>query len=74
MEGASQSGIERFSEDNFIMGKKVTLETEECIACESCVELCPDVFEFDEEAGKAEVKSQRSLTPKTYFGFPLGLP
>ena len=38
------------------MGKKVILETEDCIGCESCVELCPDVFEFDEEAGKAEVK------------------
>jgi len=38
------------------MGKMVIIETEECIGCESCVELCPDVFGFDEEEGKAEVK------------------
>jgi ferredoxin len=37
------------------MGKRVVIETEECIGCESCVELCPDVFEFDEEAEKARV-------------------
>ena len=32
------------------MGKKVVIDEEECTGCESCVELCPDVFEFDEEA------------------------
>jgi ferredoxin len=37
------------------MGKKVIIETEECIGCESCVEICPDVFEFDEETEKAKV-------------------
>jgi ferredoxin len=37
------------------MGKKVIIETEECIGCESCVELCPEVFEFDSEAQKAVV-------------------
>jgi len=37
------------------MGKKVYIETEECIGCESCVELCPDVFGFDEESEKAFV-------------------
>jgi Fe-S-cluster-containing dehydrogenase component len=47
--------MKRFSEDNFIMRKKVIIETEECIGCESCVEHYPDVFEFDEEAEKAEV-------------------
>lgn len=38
------------------MGKVVVIETEECIGCESCVELCPEVFEFDETAEKARVK------------------
>lgn len=38
------------------MSKKVCIDTEECIGCESCVELCPDVFGFDEEAEKAFVK------------------
>ena len=37
------------------MGKKVKIETDECIGCESCVELCPEVFEFDEETEKARV-------------------
>jgi ferredoxin len=37
------------------MGTKVTIETDECIGCESCVELCPEVFEFDEEDEKAVV-------------------
>ena len=38
------------------MSKKVYIETEECIGCESCVELCPEVFEFDDAEGKARVK------------------
>jgi len=32
------------------VSKKVIIETDECIGCETCVELCPEVFEFDEEA------------------------
>lgn len=35
------------------MSKKVCIETEECIGCESCVELCPDVFGFDDSSEKA---------------------
>lgn len=38
------------------MGKKVYIETEECVGCESCIELCPDVFELDDIAEKAMVK------------------
>jgi len=37
------------------MGKSVYIDTEECVGCESCVELCPDVFEFDEDSEKAQV-------------------
>lgn len=37
------------------MRKRVVIETEDCVGCESCVELCPDVFRFDEEAQKAVV-------------------
>lgn len=29
--------------------------TEECIGCESCVELCPEVFKMDESTEKAVV-------------------
>ena len=37
------------------MGKIAVIDEEECTGCESCVELCPDVFEFDEAAEKAHV-------------------
>lgn len=37
------------------MEKRVTIETEECIGCQSCIELCPDVFRFDEKIEKAIV-------------------
>jgi ferredoxin len=30
------------------MGKRVVIDTEECTGCETCVELCPDVFKFNE--------------------------
>ena len=35
------------------MAKKVVIDTEECIGCETCVELCPDVFSFNAVEGKA---------------------
>jgi ferredoxin len=37
------------------MGKIVVIDTEECIGCESCVELCSEVFGFNEAEEKAEV-------------------
>ena len=37
------------------MGNNVIIDTEECIGCESCVELCPEVFEMDESGEKAVV-------------------
>ncbi len=40
------------------MGQYVVINTDECIGCESCVELCPEVFEFNEEEEKAEVISE----------------
>ena len=35
--------------------KKVKIDKEECIGCESCVALCPEVFAFDGEENKAYV-------------------
>lgn len=40
------------------MSKKVELDQEECIGCESCVELCPEVFGFAPEAMKAYVREE----------------
>jgi len=37
------------------MAKRVIIDEEECIGCESCCELCPDIFRFDEEIEKAKV-------------------
>jgi ferredoxin len=34
---------------------KVYIDEEECIACGTCVELCPEVFRMNEEREKAEV-------------------
>lgn len=36
--------------------KRVIINQEECVGCQSCMELCPDVFDFDEDAEKASVK------------------
>ncbi len=32
------------------MAKKVVIDTEECVACGTCVEICPEVFELEEGA------------------------
>jgi ferredoxin len=37
------------------MAKEVIIDTDECIGCETCVELCPEVFAFDEDTEKAYV-------------------
>ena len=37
------------------MSKKVAIDVDECIGCESCIEICPDIFEFYEESEKASV-------------------
>ncbi len=41
---------------------KVTIDTEECIGCESCVEICPEVFAFDENEEKAYVIKEEGGT------------
>ena len=37
------------------MAKRVELDQDECLGCEACVEVCPDVFGFDEDTEKAYV-------------------
>lgn len=37
------------------MAEKVIIDEDECIGCEACVEVCPEVFSFDDDAGKAVV-------------------
>jgi ferredoxin len=35
--------------------KQVKIDQDECIGCEACVELCPDIFSFDDKQSKAYV-------------------
>lgn len=35
--------------------KQVKIEQDECIGCGACVELCPDIFAFDDDQNKAYV-------------------
>ena len=37
------------------MAKRVMIDADECIGCESCVEVCDKVFSFNEDDEKAEV-------------------
>ncbi|MBU0991386.1 MAG: ferredoxin [Proteobacteria bacterium] len=37
------------------MARKIEIDVDECLACESCVQLCPEVFEMDDSEGKARV-------------------
>ena len=37
------------------MAKRVVIDEDECVGCESCTDLCPDVFEFDADSEKAIV-------------------
>ncbi|WP_028583825.1 ferredoxin [Desulfogranum mediterraneum] len=34
---------------------EIRIDQEECIGCEACVEICPDVFAFDDDETKAYV-------------------
>lgn len=38
----------------------IVIDEQECIGCETCVELCPDVFEMDADGEKAVVKDPDS--------------
>ena len=37
------------------MSKMVVISTVECTGCEACVEICPEVFAFDEKEEKVRV-------------------
>ncbi|MCL2790472.1 MAG: ferredoxin [Desulfobulbus sp.] len=40
------------------MAKQVAINQEDCLGCEACVELCPDIFGFDMDLGKAYVLAE----------------
>lgn len=37
------------------MAKKVIIDADECVACGTCVEICPEVFAMEDDAEAAEV-------------------
>jgi ferredoxin len=37
------------------MSNQVYIKQEECLGCEACVELCPEIFGFDIDETKAYV-------------------
>ncbi len=37
------------------MAKQVTINQDDCLGCEACVEACPSVFAFDDDLVKAYV-------------------
>lgn len=37
------------------MGREVILDQDECVGCETCVEICPGVFAYNESENKAYV-------------------
>jgi ferredoxin len=37
------------------MAKKVIIDEEECMGCEACVEIAPEVFQFNDDTEKAYV-------------------
>jgi len=37
------------------MAQQVIIDRDACLGCEACVEICPNVFRFDEDEGKAHV-------------------
>ncbi len=38
--------------------KKIVIDTDKCIGCNTCPLLCPDYFELDPNTYKAKVKKQ----------------
>jgi ferredoxin len=37
------------------MGRRVYIDEDECIGCGSCQEICPEVFQLNEETEKSKV-------------------
>jgi ferredoxin len=47
------------------MAKSIIIDVYECNGCGSCVEICPEVFEMDEDGEKAHlINSDAEITEK----------
>ena len=36
----------------------ISIDSDECMGCESCVEICPEAFEMNDDGDKATVKDE----------------
>ena len=52
------------------MGKRVVIDADECIGCESCVELFSEVFAFNEAEEKAAKIPVKLVFPLILFILP----
>lgn len=56
--------------------KKIVIDQDTCIGCNTCPLMCPDHFELDSATYKAKVKKQpKKITPKieqTIASCPVG--
>jgi ferredoxin len=46
--------------------KKVTIDEEECIGCASCQEICPEIFQVNEEDEKARMIKAEDNTGRSH--------
>ena len=44
------------------MSIKISVETDACISCGTCADICPDVFYFDESSMKVKIREQYSIS------------
>ena len=49
------------------MAKRVVIDSEECVGCQTCVELCPDVFAFNDAAEKITGYSRTEMLGRNWF-------
>ncbi|MDR3278991.1 MAG: ferredoxin [Synergistaceae bacterium] len=45
----------------------VKIDSDSCIGCGVCMQICPDVFGLDEEAGKATLLEPNETSEKADF-------
>jgi len=46
---------------------EITIDTYLCSGCETCIELCPEVFRMDEVMGKAELITTDPVVTEDVF-------
>lgn len=45
----------------------VEIDDNECLGCQTCVELCPDIFEFNKKTLKCQIKNDLDINFDDYI-------